>query len=81
VKDTQCPAAVILGCFDSRVSAEIIFDAGIVDAWCVAGTTWLGNLTVLLARINTAKKGNDNGHDATLAQALSKGLNQNPLSQ
>lgn len=35
----QYPAAVILGCIDSRVPAEIIFDAGIGDAFCgrVAG--------------------------------------------
>jgi len=29
----QYPAAVILGCIDSRVPAEIIFDAGIGDAF------------------------------------------------
>src|SRR6516165_5421396 len=29
----QYPAAVILGCFDSRVPAEIIFDAGIGDTF------------------------------------------------
>jgi carbonic anhydrase len=35
----QYPAAVILGCIDSRVPAEIIFDAGIGDTFCgrVAG--------------------------------------------
>lgn len=35
----QYPAAVILGCIDSRVPAEIVFDAGIGDAFCgrVAG--------------------------------------------
>src|ERR1700741_219893 len=35
----QYPAAIILGCVDSRVPAEIIFDAGIGDAFCgrVAG--------------------------------------------
>ena len=35
----QYPAAIILGCVDSRVPAEIIFDAGIGDTFCgrVAG--------------------------------------------
>ncbi len=35
----QYPAAVILGCIDSRAPAEIIFDTGIGDAFCgrVAG--------------------------------------------
>ena len=29
----QFPAAVILGCLDSRVPAEIVFDAGIGDTF------------------------------------------------
>lgn len=38
--DRQCPFAVIVGCSDSRVSPEIVFDQGIADLFdCrVAGT-------------------------------------------
>jgi len=39
--DTQSPFAIILGCSDSRVSPEIVFDQGIGDLFVVrvAGNT------------------------------------------
>jgi len=50
------PAAVILGCLDSRVPAEIIFDAGIGDTFTgrVAGNVvnddMLGSIDIVFAK-------------------------------